>query len=118
MRKFALLSLLLLAFAFPSNAARKTATIKVVNNSKWEIHHLYLSSTSNKHWGPDQLGDNIIESGGGKYTLTDIDCDHYDIKIVDEDGDECVIEDVEMCGDHTIWKITDKNLLACENESD
>ena len=115
MRK-ALMILLLVAAALPATAAKKKATIKVVNQSKWEIHHLYLSSTTDKHWGPDQLGDAVIDAKGGSFKLTNIDCDDYDIKVVDEDGDECVVEEVNLCGDETVWKITDKVLLACENE--
>ncbi len=106
----------LTAFAVPAFAKGKKATIKVINQSKWEIHHLYLSSTSDKQWGPDQLGDETI-GNGESFTLTHIDCDDYDIRIVDEDGDECVVEEVNLCGDDTVWKITDKILLKCENQS-
>jgi hypothetical protein len=120
MRKLQVVALVLLAVftgvAMPAAAARKKATIKVVNQSKWEIHHLYLSSTTEKSWGPDQLGDEVINAQGGSFKLTNIDCDDYDIKVVDEDGDECVVEKVNLCGDDTVWKITDKILLACENE--
>jgi hypothetical protein len=118
MRKLLTFAFVLALFALPAFAAKKKATIKIVNESKWEIHRLYLSSTADKHWGPDQLGDEIIDAEGGSFTLTGIDCDDYDIKIVDEDGDECVIEAVNLCGDDSIWKITDKNLLKCENESE
>lgn len=96
--------------------AKKKATIKVINQSKWEIHHLYLSSTSDKQWGPDQLGKDVLETGDS-FTLSNIDCDDYDIRVVDEDGDECVVEEVNLCGDSTVWKITDKVLLKCENQS-
>ena len=37
-----------------------------------------------------------------------------DIKVVDEDGDECIIEAVDLCRDNSYWKITDKDLLECE----
>jgi hypothetical protein len=114
MRKLTLAALALL-LCLPAFAAhKKKATIKVVNQSKWEIHHLYLSSTSDKHWGEDQLGDEVIDTGES-FTLTHIDCDDYDIKLVDEDGDECVVEEVNLCGEETVWKITDKILLKCEN---
>ena len=106
-----------LVVAMPAFAKKeKKATIKVVNQSKWEIHHLYLSSAADKKWGPDQLGDDVLKTGAS-FTLTNIDCDDYDIKLVDEDGDECVVEEVNLCGDDTVWKITDKLLLKCENES-
>lgn len=103
------LALLLAAPAF----AAKHATVKVVNQSKWEIHHLFLSSSSDEEWGDDQLGEDVLAKGDS-ITLTDIDCDTYDIKVVDEDGDECIIEEVDLCRDNSYWKITDKDLLACE----
>ena len=115
MRKIKLLlaAALLILSTSPAFAARKKATIKVINQSKWEIHHLYLSSSDDDQWGPDQLGDEVLAKGDS-ITLTDIDCDDYDIKVVDEDGDECVIEQANLCRDNTYWKITDKELLACE----
>ena len=30
--------------------------LNVTNKSKTAIHHLYLSASSQKNWGPDQLG--------------------------------------------------------------
>jgi len=117
MKRLALIALALLVVATPAFAKKeKKATIKVVNQSKWEIHHLYLSSADDKKWGPDQLGDDVLRTGAS-FTLTNIDCDKYDIKVVDEDGDECVVENVSLCGEELTWKITDKVLLKCENES-
>jgi hypothetical protein len=109
------LSLLLVSLvAAPVIAAgKKKASVKVINDSKWEIHHIYLSSSDDDDWGPDQLGDDVLEHGQS-ITLTNISCDTYDVKVVDEDGDECVIEEVDLCNDHSYWKITDKELLACE----
>lgn len=105
-------ALLLCSFVTPLFAGGK-ATVKVINQSKWEIHHLYLSSSDDDEWGEDQLGEDVLGKGDS-ITLTNIPCDTYDIQVVDEDGDECVIEQVELCGDHSYWKITDKDLLECE----
>jgi hypothetical protein len=110
--KLSLAVLLLCSLTTPMFAARK-ATVKIINQSKWEIHHIYLSSTEEQEWGPDQLEDDVL-SKGQSLTLTNIPCDLYDIQVVDEDGDECVIEEVDLCGDHSYWKITDKALLECE----
>ena len=111
--KLALAALLLCAFSLPVFAAGKKATVKIINQSKWEIHHVFLSSTEEDEWGPDQLEDEILAKGDS-FTLTDIPCDLYDIKVVDEDGDECVIEEVDLCAGQSYWKITDKDLLECE----
>jgi len=104
-------AIIVCALAVPAFAGK--ATVKVINQSKWEIHHLYLSSSSEEEWGPDQLEDEILTKGDS-VTITDIPCDEYDIKVVDEDGDECIIEAVDMCRDASYWKITDKDLLECE----
>jgi hypothetical protein len=111
MRKLA--AVLLLCAATSAFAAPKKATVKVINQSKWEIHHIFLSPASEEEWGPDQLEDEVLTKGQS-LTLTGIPCNDYDIKVVDEDGDECVIEEVSLCGDNSFWKITDKALLECE----
>ncbi|HEX6101038.1 MAG TPA: hypothetical protein VF432_32280 [Thermoanaerobaculia bacterium] len=111
MKRVAAAAIALCALAAPAFAQK--ATVKVINQSKWEIHHLFLSSSAEEDWGPDQLEDEILTKGD-QITLTGIPCDEYDIKVVDEDGDECIIEAVELCKDHSFWKITDKDLLECE----
>jgi hypothetical protein len=115
MRKLTLgAALLFTLLPLAAGAAKKKASIKVINQSKWEIHHLYLSPSSSRHWGADQLGEDVL-SKGDSITLKDLDCDTYDIRVVDEDGDECIIEDEKLCKDESFWKITDKELLSCEN---
>jgi hypothetical protein len=100
-----------------SSAQSRRASIRINNKSKWDIHHLYLSPTSSNKWGPDQLGDDVLESGGS-FTLTDIPCGEFDIKVVDNDGDACVIDDIPMCQDHSVWDITNQELLTCEGFGD
>ena len=92
------------------------ATVTVSNRSDWEIHHFYLSPADENHWGPDQLGDDVIGTGES-FTLKDIPCDTYDVKLVDEDGDECVIGSVDLCAQKDHWVITSDDLLDCEEES-
>lgn len=104
-------------FAAEANAAGRKSNVTVHNKSEFSIHHFFLSSSENEHWGPDQLGDDTINNGG-KFTLTSIPCDEYDVKLVDEDGDECVVGAVDICGDNDDWVITDDDLLECEGYGD
>lgn len=97
----------------PFAAFGQDAVITIVNRSSWDIHHLYLSPVDVDEWGPDQLGEHVIESGG-KFQLYGIECDVYDIMIVDEDGDECVLEVVELCDEEAKWVITNDELLGCQ----
>ncbi len=115
--KLALAALVLFAICLPAFAGGKHATVKIINQSKWELHHIYLSPSGDDNWGPDQLEDQVLAKGES-LTLTNISCDQYDVKVVDEDGDECVIEQADLCGDNSYWKITDKELLDCEGYND
>lgn len=94
------------------------STVTIVNDSDWAIHYLYLSPTSDNEWGPDQLGDEVIAPNGGTFELHSIPCDTYDVKLVDEDGDECVVGAVDLCLDDDVWHITSAKLLACQSETE
>ncbi len=119
MKKFAVLlgvalvSLAALTLPADARAEGKKAAVKVVNKSDWEIHHFFLSSTDEDEWGPDQLGDEVIGTDEA-FTLKSIPCDSYDVKLIDEDGDECVVDDVDICGGAESWTITNKILLGCQ----
>jgi len=94
--------------------AAYAAQLKITNNTLWDIHYLYMSPSDQSEWGPDQLEDDILETGG-TLTLSGVSCDTWDIKIVDEDQDECEIRGVKICGD-TQWTITSEDLLECQSD--
>lgn len=50
---------------------------------------------------------------GATLDLTGVECDDYDIRIVDEDGDECIVGGAELC-EGTYWQISQDDLLECE----
>jgi hypothetical protein len=106
-------SLLLLCAITPAVFAAD-ASVKVINNTKWDVHHMMFSPVGDDEWGADQLGEHTLTAKGGTFTLKGIPCDSYDVKVVDEDGDECVVEAVDLCSGHHVWMIDDKDLLACE----
>lgn len=90
------------------------ATVEFVNQSSWEIHEIYFSPASNRNWGDDYLGSEVLEKGDA-LTLTDIEAGTWDVMLVDEDGDECVLEDIDYGrSDRDRWVITDKDLLTCQ----
>lgn len=96
-----------------SSPAMADATIAVVNQSSYDIHNLFLSASSNPSWAADQLGDSIL-STGSTFTLTGIPCDTYDVKLIDADGDECILRGIGLCEDTEAWPIDDSALLGCQ----
>lgn len=104
--------------AAPAFAAGSDASVVIRNDSAWEIHQLFISSVDTTEWGPDQLGAEVIGAAGGTYTLTDIPCGAYDVQLIDEDGDECIVGDVALCAAKGQWVITDEDLLTCQAETD
>lgn len=113
LRVAACLALAAFVLTAPMAQAGATANVKVVNKSDWAIAEMYLSPTDNEHWGADQLKEHVIEPGE-TFTLTGVPCNTWDVKLVDEDGDECVVNDVDICGGNNTWTIESKALLACE----
>ena len=59
--------------------------------------------------------DVIIKAKGGEHTLTQIPCESYDVKLVDEDGDVCEVPKQDVCGEHQTWELTSEDLLACQS---
>ena len=88
------------------------ASITLRNRSNWAILSIYLSPVSQTSWGPDQLGANVLHTGE-TFTLTGVSCDHYDLKLVDEDRDECGLRDVDICHVDAGWTIDNDDLLPC-----
>jgi len=87
----------------------------MTNSSHWAIHRVFISPCSSQNWGHDRLGENDVMSTGESYVLNDVGAGCYDVKLVDEDGDVCVISGVRINNDLE-WEITDKNLLNCESQ--
>jgi hypothetical protein len=111
-------ALVLGASAASAKGNKLDSKITVVNQSMWAIHELYLSSTDESEWGPDQLGPTTVIGTGEQFQLNRIPCDSYDVRLVDEDGDECVVGGVPLCADSDTWVITDEDLLTCQVATD
>jgi len=118
MRRSVLAVALIALFAFVQPAsAREESRVVVENLSDWIIEEFYMSPTDVDDWGEDLLGDEILEPGDS-LTLTHITCDDWDILVVDEDEDECILEEVDLCGDHATWELTSRELVGCISDTE
>ena len=99
-----------------SSAHSPSASVRVVNNSGWEIRHLYLSPVGRDDWGPDQLNDGVI-SPGGEFTVSNISCSEGStIKVISEDADGCFLSQVVACSESAVWTITNNATPNCGSE--
>ncbi len=115
MKTTALSAVLALSLCFASaiGAGAQGTSATLANGSDLDIYELYLSPSQQSRWGPDQLGEYVLESGMS-FTLSGMRCGDYDLKLVDEDGDECVVHEQYLCGDMGEWVLTNEELLECE----
>lgn len=90
---------------------RGRTTVTLWNESGYTIERFYMSSTSNPYWSADLLGTGRLASGYHTDFLADL--GRYDVKLVDSDGDECVVNGVTIGGDRRLT-ITRDLLLRCE----
>lgn len=109
-----LAALALAAAPADAKGRKSSATVTIVNLSSWDIHEIYLSSVDRWDWGQDLLGPFDVLETGEQLKIRDIRCDRYDVKIVDEDHDECVLGNVAICGSNDTWVVTDDDLLTCQ----
>jgi hypothetical protein len=90
-------------------------SVKFKNKSSLTITNLYLSPTNQSQWGDDQLGDGESDTiePGSEFTLNNIPASVYDIKLVDEDGDDCVAGGIKLNASETVT-LTDELLVGCQ----
>lgn len=97
MKKFLIAAGVFAALAAPAFAEDVKFTL--TNASEYTIDEFYASPANDENWGEDILGEDVLEGGNaGTVTIADgsTEC-LYDLKAVDEDGAEHVLEDLDLC---------------------
>lgn len=92
--------------------ATAASTINIINKSGWDLHEIYISPASQDDWGDDYLGSEILAQGDS-LSLTGLASGKWDIRVIDEDGDECILNDVHITTSES-WTVTEDDLLACQ----
>ena len=81
------------------SAFAEDVKFNLTNASDYQIDEFYASPANDDNWGDDILGQDVLEGGlSGTVTIADgSDQCAYDLKAVDEDGEEHVLEDLDLC---------------------
>jgi hypothetical protein len=86
-------------------------SVRIENVSNYAIREVHMSRVGDDDWRADLLGRSTLNPGYA-FTATAY-TGLYDLKLVDEDGDVCVVPRVAVNGP-TSWRITNSWLLNCE----
>jgi len=89
------------------------ASLTIDNDSSFTIIELNISPVGEASFGADLLGADVLEPGDS-FVISQLDCDVYDIRLLDEDNDECILADVDLCFDNAVWTLDDAELAACQ----
>jgi hypothetical protein len=108
----------LAAFSVPASAQNRYS-LKITNNSKYQITKLFVASTEDNEWGPDQFGTgkSDVLNPGEVFTLTDLMAGEYNIKFIDPDGDACVLKNIKIFKNES-WSLTSAWLEQCGSRSE
>ena len=79
------------------------ATLKVRNDSDFQITEIHVTGVGNATWGPNLLGGDTLAPG--ESLVLGVDCGTYDALLVDEQGVDCEIHDVDLCLNDAHWII-------------
>jgi hypothetical protein len=99
-----------------SSARPLTTSITIVNNSNRTIRNVYLSHVGADDWGDNQLGNGTI-SAGGSFTISNLNWDQAQVKVIAEDQDGCFLSSVVNATANSTWTITNNTSADCGGSS-
>ena len=80
-----------------SVSAQDAPTITIVNKTGYTVRYIYVRQTASDSWGGNVLGTPVLNTGYEVLVILPYPLDvatHYDIKLVDSDGDSYTKVDV------------------------
>lgn len=89
-----------------------SASILVTNQSDFAIVEIFLSPVGDPNLGPNLLRGDVLLPG--EELLLGVPCDFYDAFLVDEDGVECDVPGIDLCGNDATWVIENDTCTVFE----
>jgi hypothetical protein len=74
-------------------SAQNLPSIRITNNTGYDVYYIYISPSDSEDWGEEFLGDDVLLDGHSVNIRLDYPLSRaavYDIRVEDEDGDTYV----------------------------
>lgn len=94
------------------NGLQNRYKLKITNKAMWIVTHVYVSSSESNDWGNDWLGENVL-GRNDSLTISNLRPGEYDVKFIDEDADECILNSYAVF-QNTSWILTSDWLAECQ----
>lgn len=88
------------------------SSLTVYNESDYVLVSIQLSPVGASSWGENVLHGDVLYPGE-ELTVSFIDCDYYDVRVVDETGLACILLDLSLCFDDASWVVDNYTLDTC-----
>ncbi len=88
------------------------SSFTIVNESSYALIEINLSPVGSRSWGSNLVGGGML-APGSSLTVDFINCDDYDVRVIDETGLECILGGISICFSDDAWVITDGMLNSC-----
>ena len=113
MLRRSLLALPLLATIFAGSAQAQSCdtSFKLQNSSGATINEFYYNPANNSNWGPDRLGEGVLNAGRSRSWAT-ARGGNYDFRVVWDNGSSAEIRAIDICATSTI--IATRGSLSAE----
>lgn len=80
--------------------------VVVQNSSSTVLNELYLATPSDRSWGANLLGGEVLQSTQTR-RFSDVNCGVYDVLVVDEQDTHCEVAAANLCPENSVWMYTD-----------
>ena len=87
-------------------------TVSLTNSSSYDIYSIQLTPADQTSWGANLLGNDVLMHGDSQ-KIAVFDCSKYDLRMVDDENVECIIQDIDLCFKDKDWTIDNTVLAIC-----
>jgi hypothetical protein len=98
-----------------STSSPSDASLTIVNQETYAITDIYIGPSD----GTYVTTDNLLAAGGpmnpGDSILISVQCDAYDVEIIDQINTYCYVPSYSLCGTNDTWLLDDVFFATCSS---